>query len=331
MKTILEQLIEKVSLTRSESYDLMMKVMSGEYSESEISALLISLRMKGESVDELTGFVQAMREKMNDIELSCDAIDLCGTGGDGLSTFNVSTCASFVVAGAGVPVAKHGNRSVSSKSGSADVLEKLGVNVSLSQNQVKSCIEEIGLGFLFAPNYHPAMKHVMPVRKALKLRTVFNMLGPLLNPCKVKMQVIGVYDKSLTSLMAEVLKSLGTKRAMIVHGKDGMDEFTPCDNSYVSSLRDGVIQHFEVSPDDLLIKKANSQDLSGDGPIENAKITLDILSNQEGAKSDIVCINAAKALEVAKDISYQEAYLLAKQSISSGQAMKVLEKLRKIS
>jgi anthranilate phosphoribosyltransferase len=331
MKLILEQLIEKESLTRQQSYNLMMKVMNGDFNESEISALLVSLRMKGESVDELTGFVEAMREKMHKIELSCNAIDLCGTGGDGLSTFNVSTCASFVVAGAGVPVAKHGNRSVSSKSGSADVLEKLGVNVSLSQDQVKSCIENIGLGFLFAPNYHPAMKHVMPVRRALKLRTVFNMLGPLLNPCKVKMQVIGVYEKRLTSLMAQVLQSLGSKRALIVHGKDGMDEFTPCDNSFVSSLCDGDIKHYEVSPKDLLIQKADSEDLCGDGPVQNAQIILDILSNQEGPKSDIVCINAAKALEIAKDIPYKDAFALAKKSISSGQAMKVLEQLKQVS
>lgn len=331
MKVILEQLIESESLTRHQAYNLMMKVMSGEFSESEISALLISLRMKGETVDEITGFVDAMREKMHGIELNCNAIDLCGTGGDGLSTFNVSTCASFVVAGAGVPVAKHGNRSVSSKSGSADVLEKLGVSVNLTQEKVKSCIEDIGLGFLFAPNYHPAMKYVMPVRRALKLRTVFNMLGPLLNPCKVNMQVIGVYDKRLTSLMAQVLKSLGAKKAIVVHGKDGMDEFTPCDNSYVSSLLDGQIKNYEVSPRDLLISPTSAEKLSGDGPEENAQIILDILSNQEGPKSDIVCINAAKALEIAKDLDYSDAYKLAKKSISSGSAMNVLKKLKKVS
>ncbi|MCJ8345930.1 anthranilate phosphoribosyltransferase [bacterium] len=331
MKFILEQLIEKQSLNQEESYQLMMKVMSGDFSESEIAALLISLRIKGETVAEITGFVQAMREKMHNIHLDCDAIDLCGTGGDGMSTFNVSTCASFVVAGAGVPVAKHGNRSVSSKSGSADVLEVLGVNVALSQDQVKSCIEEIGLGFLFAPNYHPAMKYVMPVRKSLKLRTVFNMLGPLLNPCMVQMQVIGVYDRSLTHLMAEVLKSLGSKKALIVHGADGMDEFTPCDTSLVSSLQKGEITHLQYEPKDLLIEKCSSADLQGDGPQENAQIIMDILQGKEGAKADIVVINAAKALEMAKDISYSAAYDLARDSISKGHALKVLESLRKVS
>ncbi|PCJ18171.1 MAG: anthranilate phosphoribosyltransferase [Candidatus Cloacimonadota bacterium] len=331
MKLILEQLIEKQSLTKLESYELMMKVMSGEFSESEISALLICLRIKGETVDELTGFVQAMREKMNRIELSRDAIDLCGTGGDGLSTFNVSTCASFVVAGAGIAVAKHGNRSVSSKSGSADVLEHLGVSITMPSDLVKKCVEEIGLGFLFAPNYHPAMKHVMPVRKSLKLRTVFNMLGPLLNPCMVKMQVIGVYDKSLTSLMANVLKSLGSKRALIVHGKDGMDEFTSCDSSYVTELNEDKILNYELSPSDLLIKKSLREDLSGDSPIENAQIILDILNGKQGPKSDIVCINSAKALEISKSITYEKAYNLAKDSILSGKALKILEKLREVS
>ena len=223
MKSTIEQLLDQKSLKQEEARDVMVNIMSGEYDDAMIAGFLIALRAKGENSEEIAGFVQAMREKMTSIPISSDAIDMCGTGGDASGTFNISTAASFVVAGAGVKVAKHGNRSMTSRSGSADVLEALGVDIALSAEQVAECIETIGLGFMFAPSLHPAMKYVMGVRKSLAIRTVFNILGPLCNPAGIKRQVIGIFDEKLTERMAEVLKLLGAKHAMIVHGNDGLD------------------------------------------------------------------------------------------------------------
>ena len=329
MKIIIEKLLNQEDLKQQEAREIMRKIMSGEYDNSQISGFLIAMRAKGEKSFEIAGFAQAMREKMTTISISDDAIDMCGTGGDASGTFNISTVASFVVAGAGVKVAKHGNRSMTSKSGSADVLEALGINITLSPNKVTDCIEKFGLGFMFAPALHPAMKHAMTARKSLAIRTVFNILGPLCNPANVKRQVMGIFDGSITVKIANVLKILGSKHAMIVHGDDGLDEIsTTTQTQFTELLPDGQIQSGIISPMNYDISTSDSIAIKGGSPNYNAKILQNILNGEKGPHRDIVILNAAAGIKVGgKSKSIQEGIKLAEEAIDSGQANNVLQSL----
>jgi anthranilate phosphoribosyltransferase len=312
-----------------EARDVMNRIMSGEFNDTQISGFLVALRAKGETASEIAGFAKAMREKMIKVPLGIEAIDLCGTGGDAKGTFNISTIASFVVAGAGVPVAKHGNRSITSSCGSADLLAALGVDINLPPEKVAQAIEKVGLGFMFAPSLHPAMKHVMPARKALGIRTIFNILGPLTNPAGTDRQLLGIFDGTLTETMAKVLKKLGSREAMLVHGEDGLDELTTTSSSKVSHLlKTGVIKSSILNPRSLGLPMATLEDLRGGTAEENAMIANDILQGESGPKRDVVVLNAAAGLVVggaATDL--KEGIQLASESIDSGRARKVLERL----
>jgi len=330
MKIILEKLLNNISLSQEESRDVMFKIMSGEYDDAQISGFLIALRLKGEKSEEIAGFAQAMRDKMTHIESVDDAIDMCGTGGDASGTFNISTAATFVVAGAGVPVAKHGNRSMTSKSGSADVLTALGVDITLPPEKVSKCIQNIGIGFMFAPSLHPAMKHAMGARKALGTRTVFNILGPLCNPAGVERQLMGIFEGSLTDKVAKVLQKLGSKHAMVVHGYEGLDEISTTSSTKISHLKeDGSIESTAISPSDLGFKKASLKDLRGGDPEENAVIIKKILDNSDkGKKADIVILNAGAGIFVGgKSNNLKDGVQLARESIESGAAFDKLNQL----
>lgn len=296
----------------------------------QIAAMLVALRMKGESISEVTGAAQTMRENAVFIDAGPGAVvDTCGTGGDGANTFNISTTAAFVVAGAGVTVAKHGNRSSSSMCGSADVLAALGFDLDVDPVVMEQSIQNNGIGFLFAPKMHPAMKHVMPVRRELKLRTIFNILGPLTNPAGASGQVIGVFAPALTELFAEVLKNLGSRRAFIVHGNDGLDEITCTETTRVTELRDGVIKTYELYPEMLIGGTFDPEDLAGGDAEYNAAVTLEILKGErcEGARA-VVVLNAAAAIVAGEEVdTLEEAIKLAEESIDSGAALDKMNKL----
>ncbi len=330
MKFVIEKLLNNISLTQDEAREIMLKIMSGEYNDAQISGFLIALRAKGESSSEIAGFAQAMRDKMTKIDSVDNAIDMCGTGGDASGTFNISTAASFVVAGAGVPVAKHGNRSMSSKSGSADVLTELGVDITLPPEKVSSCIKDIGIGFMFAPSLHPAMKYAMGARVALGTRTVFNILGPLCNPAGVKRQLMGIFEGSLTDKVAKVLKKLGSEKAMIVHGYDGLDEVSTTASTKISHLNSqGEIESMAIAPSDYGIETSTLEELKGGSPEKNAKIIMSILDGSEnGKKTDIVVLNAAAGIYVGgKSESIDAGIEAARKSIESGSALKKLQEL----
>ena len=329
MKAILNKLLGHRDLSMDEARGVMDRIMSGEFTDAQIAGFLVALRAKGETASEIAGFAQAMREKMIKVPVTVDAIDMCGTGGDAKGTFNISTVASFVVAGAGVPVAKHGNRSITSSSGSADVLAALGVNINMGPEKVAQAVEQVGLGFMFAPSLHPAMKHVMPARKSLGIRTVFNILGPLSNPAGARRQLLGIFDGTLTETLAKVLKKLGSKQALLVHGDDGLDELTTTTSSKMSRLFEtGVVKSSIVNPRDLGLPRASLEDLKGGTPEANAQMTVEILKGEPGPKRDIVVLNAAAGLMVgglAADL--EEGIALAGESIDSRRAVTVLEKL----
>lgn len=331
MREAIEALVSGRDLTESEAAHAMEMIMSGEASPALISAFLVALRMKGETADELTGLARVMRDKALKVRCSAaNVVDTCGTGGDGLNTFNVSTAAAFVAAGAGVPVAKHGNRSVSSRCGSADVLEALGVQISASPEQVAQCIDEVGIGFMFAPAFHPAMRHAAPVRRELGIRTAFNLLGPLTNPADARRQVIGVPRPDLTRLIAEVLLRLGFVHAFVVHGHPGIDELSTAGPTTVSELRDGAIRTYSVDAADLGIPRADLADIAGRDAKHNGDMLLGVLSGKPGPVRDIVLLNAAAALVVggaAEDIRH--GIQLAAQSIDEGAASAKLEALRR--
>ena len=333
MKFIIEQLLDQDSLTQEEAREVMLNIMSGEYDDAKIAGFLIALRAKGETSTEIAGFAQAMRDKMTKIECVDGAIDMCGTGGDSSGTFNISTAATFVVAGAGVPVAKHGNRSMTSKSGSADVLTALGIDITLPPEKVSKCIEEIGLGFMFAPSLHPAMKYAMGARVALGTRTVFNILGPLCNPAGVERQVMGIFDGRLTEKVAEVLQKLGSSRAMIVHGDDGLDEISTTTSTKISQLNsDSSIETRSISAVDYGFILATLDELQGGMPDENAEIIKNILNcSDTGKKADIVILNAAAGIYVGGGAdTIEEGIRIAKDTISSRAAMKILRELATI-
>jgi anthranilate phosphoribosyltransferase len=316
------------SLTQEEAAEAFDLVMSGAATPAQIGALVMGLRVRGETVDEIAGAARAMRAKVLTVRAPEGAIDTCGTGGDGKGTFNISTCAAFVVAGAGVPVAKHGNRAISSRSGSADVLKELGVNIEASPETISRCIAECGLGFMFAPAHHAAVRHVAQVRTELGTRTIFNLLGPLANPAGAKYQVVGVFGREWVELIAQVLALLGTIRAWVVHGSDGLDELTTTGISDVAVVDAGKVSTFRISPRNAGLPVARPEDLTGGNAVENAAHIRAVLGGLKGPLRDIVLLNAAAALLVAgKASTLREGVALAADSIDSGKALAVLEAL----
>ncbi len=329
MKTYLSKLIEGRNLTQAETSEAFDVIMSGEATPAQIGAFITALRMKGETVDEIAGGAASMRRHAVFIDAGVlDVVDTCGTGGDSCDTFNVSTTAAFVVAGAGVPVAKHGNRAISSKCGSADLLKELGVNIEVSSTTVEDCVQDVGIGFLYAPKLHPAMKYAMGPRRELGVRTIFNMLGPLTNPAGAKGQIIGVFSAELTEPFAEVLRLLGSRCAFIVHGQDGMDEITTTTTTRISELRDGSVRTYEFDPLPFIDDYASPEDLAGGEAADNARITRDILAGEQGPCRDIVCLNAAAAIVAGgKAEDLKEGWALAQESIDTGAALEKLQQL----
>lgn len=330
MKVLLDKIINGSDLNVEESFNIMNDLMSGKLDDIQISALLIALRCKGESVSEILGFAKSMRQKMMKMPLQKDALDICGTGGDSLGTFNISTATCFVISGAGVPVAKHGNRSMTSKSGSADVLQSLGVNINKTVEESKNDIDKFGLGFMFAPQYHPAMKYAVNARSTLGIRTIFNLLGPLCNPAKVKYQAMGIFNSDFLEKQIKVLFELGLKSAMVFHGQDGLDEITTTTNTKVFQfINRGEINCYEINPNELEMPLSNLSDLKGGSPQENAQIILRILKNEKGPKRDIVILNAAAGIFISgKSKSLKEGISLARKSLDSGSAYEALLKIQ---
>ncbi len=327
------KVVGKEDLAEREMMEVMDEVMEGKATDAQIAAFITALRLKGETVDEVTGAARIMRQKATRIDArSSTIVDTCGTGGDGMNTFNISTTVAFVVAAAGITVAKHGNRAVSSGCGSADVLEALGVNISVGPEVVEECIQQIGIGFLFAPRLHGAMKYAIGPRREIGIRTIFNMLGPLTNPAGATSQLIGVYDPALTEMFAGVLKNLGTKRAFVVHGSDGLDEATVTWETRVSELQDGMITTYNINPVDLFGEAYGVEELRGSDASSNAQITKDALSGKNGACRKVVLLNAALAIvagEKAKTV--REGIALAEECIDSGAAIKKLQALIEMS
>ena len=320
------------ALSREEAARGFDTMMSGEATPSQMGGLLMALRVRGETVDEITGAVTAMREKMLRVRAPVDAIDVVGTGGDASGSFNISTCAAFIVAGAGVPVAKHGNRALSSRSGAADVLGALGVNIDLPPVQVSRCIREAGIGFMFAPAHHPAMKNVGPTRVELGTRTIFNLLGPLSNPAGVKRQMVGVFSRQWIEPLAYVLKNLGSDAAWVVHGSDGLDEITTAGATYVAALENGVVRTFEITPEDVGLERIKPEALRGGEAKENALALSDVLKGKKGAFRDVAMLNAAAGLVVAGHAKeLKQGLALAQTSIDSGEAASRLQRLIAIS
>ncbi|HCE43822.1 MAG TPA: anthranilate phosphoribosyltransferase [Lentisphaeria bacterium] len=320
----LQKLIRNESLAFEEAKSVMQEIMSGQVSSIKLASWLTALRMKGETPEELGGCAAAMNA--NGIKIHCldeNVIDTCGTGGDGSGTFNISTAAAFVAAGAGATVAKHGNRAVSSKSGSADILSELGMNINMGVEDMEYCLNKIGIAFLFAPNFHPAMKHAMPVRVELGIRTIFNIMGPLCNPANARNAVIGVYDRKLCSVMARAAKTLGKEHVMVVHGNDGLDEITTTTTTHICELRDGEIHEYEFDPFKTLgLPKSRAADLIGREPRENANTFKEIISGETtGPLRDIIVLNSAAAIIVSgKALEWNEAFALAEKSLSDGHA-----------
>ena len=334
----IRKVVEGQHLDRSEAESLMNEIMNGKATDAQIASFLTALRMKCETVDELIGFAKVIRAKASPIRLRFPdsggremLVDTCGTGGDATGTFNISTATAFVVAGAGVPVAKHGNRSVSSKCGSADVIEALGISLDLTADSIAQCIEEAGIGFLYAPLLHDAMRYVVHARREMKIRTVFNLLGPICNPAQANAQVLGVYDEDLTEIMAQVLCELGTCRAFVVHGSDGLDEITISGESKISEVRNGEVRTYYVTPEDFGIERAPISEVMGGDAQQNAEIIRDILSGGGGTRSDIVLLNASAGLVAGgKADNLNEGIQLARESIRSGKAATCLRKLIEI-
>jgi len=328
-----QKLIAGADLTYDESRAIMEEIMSGNATQAQIGAFLTALRMKGETIDEISALAVVMRKFCHRIypKFKGRLVDTCGTGGDKVKTFNISTTAAFVVAGAGVPVAKHGNRSVTSKSGSADILEKLGLNLDMSPSVVEKNIEDIGIGFMFAPAFHGAMKHAIGPRREIGIRTVFNVLGPLTNPAKATAQLLGVYDKTLIEPLAHVLKKLDSEEAMVVHGLDGLDEISTIGKTAMAWLKEDKVNSLEITPKDFGVKLAKPEELKGTTPEQSAEITFRILygSNRDGdPKRDVVLVNASAGIVVGgKAEGFRHGVEVARKSIDSGAAYKKLKSL----
>ena len=329
MKEILSKVVAGRDLSSEEAEKAIKRIMSGQSNDIEITALLTGLKIKGETPEEIAAFANVMREfaVRIDPKVSGTLVDMCGTGGDGSNTFNISTTAMFIVAGAGIPVAKHGNRALTSKCGSADVLEALGADLTANPEKIRKSIEEVGIGFMFAPIYHSATKHVMPVRKALSYRTVFNILGPLTNPANAKAQLMGVYDPDLTEKLVEVFRMLGPEKAMVVHGSPGLDELSTVGESKVSELKDGKVNTYHIRPEDLGIRKTDLKHLLGGTAAENAEMLTKILNKEDsGPKRDITLLNAAAGIVMGgKAADLEEGLVIAEEVLESGRAAKKLK------
>jgi anthranilate phosphoribosyltransferase len=329
IKEAINILVHGNDLSEEKMAESMRDIMEGQATSAQIASFLTSLRIKGETVDEITGAAKVMSEKANRIKAPEFTVDTCGTGGDMANTFNISTTSALIVSACGVPVAKHGNRSVSSRSGSADVLEALGVKIDLEPEKVEKCLEATGFGFMFAPLFHPAMKHAVGPRKEMGIRTIFNVLGPLTNPAGARRQVLGVFSDELTETMANVLEHLGIIHAFIVHGKDGLDEITNTDKTKISELKDGRTDTYFITPEDLGFKRAKKEDLLGGTAEDNAQITIDILKGKAGPKRDIALMNASAALLTGdRANSFSDAVEKAANAIDSGSALKKLEEIK---
>ena len=328
------------SLSRDDARAVMSEILTGQCTDAQIAALLVALHMKGETVEEIVGFAEAIRAAAGPLKLHQNStvdvsntgrdalVDTCGTGGDASGTFNISTATALVVAGAGVRVAKHGNRGVSSKCGSADVMEALGVNINLPPSRVAACLEEVGMAFLFAPALHSAMKFVQPARRELRLRTVFNLLGPLTNPAGASAQVVGVYSDDLVEKLAEALSILGLRRALVVHGEDGLDEITITGKTRIAEVRNGIVRTYEITPEEFGLRRALISDISGGDVAANAEIIRRVLHGEKSPRRDVVLLNAAAAIVAAeKAENLQDALLIATQSIDTGAAWKKLTQL----
>jgi anthranilate phosphoribosyltransferase len=328
LKALIGKVATGATLSRDEAAHAFDVMMSGEATPSQMGALLMALRLRGETVDEITGAVTTMRAKMLPVVAPKNAVDVVGTGGDASGSYNISTCAAFAVAGAGVPVAKHGNRALSSRSGAADVLDALGIKVDLGPDAIARCIREAGIGFMFAPVHHPAMKNVGPTRVELGTRTIFNLLGPLSNPAGVTRQMVGVFSKQWVEPLAHVLNNLGAERAFVVHGSDGLDEITTSGPTSVASLENGKVTTFEISPEDVGLRKVKPEALRGGDAATNADALKAVLSGEDGAYREVVLMNAAAALVVAgRAEDMHGGVALAKRSIDSGAADAALGKL----
>lgn len=328
---VIRKTVDGESLTSEEANAAMTEIMEGRATPAQIAAFLVALRMKGETVEEVTEFARVMRQHVRPVRPTRrPVVDTCGTGGDAIKTFNVSTAAAFVAAGAGAAIAKHGNRSVTSRCGSADVLEALGVRFDMTPEEVVRCVDEIGIGFMFAPSYHPSMKHAMPVRRELGLRTVFNMLGPLTNPALAEAQVLGVYAPTLTEVHGGVLRNLGSARAFVVHGVGGLDEFSSFGETQVTELRDGDLRTYALVPEDVGLKRSDGhQSVQGGTPEENARLLTAILEGEDGPARDIVVLNAAAAIAAAGMAdTLRDAAPIAVESLDSGAALAKLCALR---
>ena len=328
IKEAISKLIQRQNLNRQEAEEVLLEIMEGKSTDAKIAALLTALRMKGETIDEIAAFAKIMRQKAVNINPKVESlVDTCGTGGDNSNTFNISTACALVVSGAGIPVAKHGNKSVSSKCGSADVLAELGINIELNPKQVEKCIEETGFGFMYAPLFHPAMKFVSNARREIGVRTIFNLLGPLTNPANAKSQLIGVFDETLLEEIVKVLKYLGSSHVIAVNGSS-LDEITVCGKTKVCELKNNKIKSYFLEPMDFGFEKSNLHQIAGGSPAENSKIIIDILNGKKGPKRDVVVMNSAAAIMASdKAKALKDAVGIAEQSIDSGNALKKLKEI----
>ena len=330
----IKAVIEKKHLNESDMLDVMKSIMTGQTTDAQIGAFLVGLSMKGETIEEITASAKVMRSLATPVEIKSDKylVDTCGTGGDGLGLFNISTASAFVVAAAGGKVAKHGNRSISSKSGSADVLESAGVNLNLSPSLISECIAQIGVGFMFAPAHHSAMKHAIGPRKELAVRTIFNVLGPLTNPAKAPNQVMGVYDKNLIEPIANVLKELGSRHVMVVHSDDGLDEFSIADKTYVAELKDGNVSTYSVHPEDFGLTLGDLKDIKADNADASLALITEAFSGRNGTAKNIISLNAGAAIYVSGlTTSLQSGIDRANQVLSDGSSQKKLNEYIQIS
>jgi len=332
IKEAIQTLVSGRSLTTEGAALAMEEIMQGEATQAQFGAFVTALRVKGETVEEIIGLAKTMRAKAVPLDVSEPVVDTCGTGGDDSATFNISTAAAFVAAAAGLKVAKHGNRAMSSQCGSADVLEALGVRVELSAREVKQCLDEVGIGFMFAPLFHPAMKYAASPRREIGIRTIFNVLGPLTNPAGAKAQLLGVADGSLVEKMALVLKGLGSQHALVVHGEDGLDEITVTGKTTVCELKDNSLKTYTISPEDFGLNLASLDDLKGGTAVENASLMFDILKGAPSPKLDAVLVNAGAVLLAGDRVdTLEDGIALAKEAVSSGQAMAKLKGLIQLS
>ena len=329
IKDALAKLADRIDLSTQEAETVMQEIMDGAATSAQMAAYLMGLRQKGETVAEVVGSVNAMRSRATRIRVGSPVVvDTCGTGGDAADTFNISTTAAFVVAGAGITVAKHGNRSVSSRSGSADVLSLLGVKIDLEPSHVADCIDEIGIGFLFAPIYHGAMKRCAEIRQDMGIRTILNVLGPLANPAGATHQVLGVYDAKWTDILGRVLVELGSQHCFVVHGLDGLDEMTLSDRTKVSEGKGGVVSSYFIAPEEFGVQRTARKEFLGGSPEDNARIAKEILQGRKGPGRDIVCLHAAPVMVVSqKAKTLKDGFLLAQQTIDSGAAAEKLDRL----